>query len=67
VESPVLEYVSAMLDSERMAHQIAHHRVVSGADARFGEPRRPWPAALQGALALLGIDRLYDHQAEAVD
>jgi DEAD/DEAH box helicase domain-containing protein len=67
VESPVLEYVSAMLDSDRMAHQIAHHRVVEGAEARFGEPRRPWPAALQSALGLLGIDRLYDHQAEAVD
>jgi len=67
VESPVLEYVSAMLDSERMAHQIAHHRIVEGADARLGEPRRPWPAALQSALSLLGIDRLYDHQAEAVD
>ncbi|WP_442874860.1 DEAD/DEAH box helicase [Desulfovibrio sp. Fe33] len=56
-----------MLDSERMAHQIAHHRIVEGADARFGEPRRPWPAALQNALSLLGIDKLYDHQAEAVD
>ena len=67
MESPVLEYVSAMLDSERMAHQIAHHRIVEGADARLGEPRRPWSAALQSALSLLGIDRLYDHQAEAVD
>jgi DEAD/DEAH box helicase domain-containing protein len=67
VESPVFEYVSAMLDSERMAHQIAHHRIVEGADARFGEPRRPWPAALRNALSLLGLDRLYDHQAEAVD
>ncbi|WP_450091455.1 DEAD/DEAH box helicase [Pseudodesulfovibrio thermohalotolerans] len=56
-----------MLDSERMAHQIAHHRIVEGADARFGEPRRPWPAALRNALSLLGLDRLYDHQAEAVD
>lgn len=67
MESPVFEYVSAMLDSERMAHQIAHHRIVEGADARFGEPRRPWPAALRNALSLLGLDRLYDHQAEAVD
>lgn len=67
MESPVLEYVSAMLDSERMAHQIAHHRIVEGADARFGEPRRPWPAVLRSALSLLGIDRLYAHQAEAVD
>jgi DEAD/DEAH box helicase domain-containing protein len=67
VESPVLEYVSAMLDSDRMAHQIAHYRPLEGADARFGEPRRPWPAAIGNALSLLGIDNLYDHQAEAAD
>jgi len=67
VESPVLEYVSAMLDSDRMAHQIAHYRPLEGADARFGEPRRPWPAAIKSALSLLSIDRLYDHQAEAAD
>ena len=67
VESPVLEYVTAMLDSDRMAHQIAHYRVLDGADARHGDPRRPWPAAIKAGLSLLGIDHLYDHQAEAVD
>ena len=67
MESPVLEYVAAMLDSELMAHQIAHHRTIEGNDARYGEPRRPWPAPLHNALSLLGIDRLYAHQAEAVD
>ncbi|AMK09795.1 DEAD/DEAH box helicase [Pseudodesulfovibrio indicus] len=67
MENPVTEYVSAMLDSERMAHQIAHYRIIEGGDARFGEVRRPWPAPLRGALSLLGIDRLYDHQAEACD
>ncbi|BDQ38284.1 hypothetical protein SYK_26440 [Pseudodesulfovibrio nedwellii] len=67
VETPVAEYVAAMLNSERMAHQIAHHRMVGGVEARLGEPRRPWPAALQNALSLLGVDHLYAHQAEAVD
>lgn len=67
VESPVSEYVLSMLDSDRMAHQIAHYRVLEGADARFGEPRRPWPAAISGALSLLSVNRLYAHQAEAVD
>ncbi|MBG0791016.1 MAG: DEAD/DEAH box helicase [Desulfovibrionaceae bacterium] len=67
MESPVLEYVSAMLDSERMAHQIAHYRVLDGAAARLGDPRRPWPGLVENGLSLLGIDRLYDHQAEAVD
>jgi DEAD/DEAH box helicase domain-containing protein len=67
VDNPVAEYVSAMLDSERMAHQIAHHRVIRGAESRFGESRRPWSASVRNALSLMGIDQLYTHQAEAAD
>jgi len=67
VDNPVTEYVSSMLDSERMAHQIAHHRVIEGAESRFGEPRRPWAVSVRNALSLMGIDQLYTHQAEAAD
>ena len=67
MNNPVTEYVSALLDSERMAHQVAHHRVIKGADSRFGEPRRPWAESVKNALSLMGIDQLYTHQAEAAD
>ncbi|WP_430709120.1 DEAD/DEAH box helicase [Pseudodesulfovibrio sediminis] len=56
-----------MLDSERMAHQIAHHRTIEGAGPQFGDPRRSWPESIRHALALMGIDQLYNHQAEAAD
>jgi DEAD/DEAH box helicase domain-containing protein len=67
VDISVSEYVASLLDSERMAHQVAHHRLLPGAEARFASPRRPWPEPLSRALSLLGIDKLYAHQAEAVD
>jgi len=67
VDSPVSEYVAALLDSERMAHQVAHHRLIEGADSRHADPRRPWAGAITNALSLMGIDKLYSHQAEAAD
>ena len=67
METSVSEYVAALLDSERMAHQVAHHRLLEGAGPRLGSPRRPWPEPLARALSLLGIDQLYAHQAEAAD
>ncbi|QGY41982.1 DEAD/DEAH box helicase [Pseudodesulfovibrio cashew] len=50
-----------------MAHQVAHHRILDGADSRYAEPRRPLSAPLRHALSLMGIERLYSHQAEAAD
>jgi len=56
-----------MLDSERMAHQVAHHRFLDGAESQHGQPRRPWNSAINHALSLMGIDELYSHQAEAAN
>jgi DEAD/DEAH box helicase domain-containing protein len=67
VDNPITDYIAALLDSGRMAPQVAHHRTVEGADSRHADPRRPWSAAVTGALSLLGIDSLYSHQAEAAD
>jgi len=67
VDNPIAHYVAALLDSERMTAQVAHHRVVEGALSRHADPRRPWSPAMGAALSLAGIDTLYSHQAEAVD
>lgn len=67
MDSSVNQYVTALLESEQMGHQVVHHRRLNGADSQFSEPRRPWPAAIKNALELLGIKRLYTHQTEAAD
>ncbi|MBM3317883.1 MAG: DEAD/DEAH box helicase [Candidatus Eisenbacteria bacterium] len=46
---------------------LVHAEELPERAARFGELSRPLPAPLAGALAAAGIERLYVHQAAAVD
>jgi len=65
--SPVAEYVAALLNSDRLGRQVAHHRLLPGREAAYAEPHRPWPKAIREALAARGVERLYAHQALAAD
>jgi len=66
-DSPVAEYIAALLASERLGRQVCHHRLLPGREPEFAQPRRPWPAAIRQALSARGIDALYSHQALAAD
>jgi DEAD/DEAH box helicase domain-containing protein len=63
--------VDAFLDEIRSAPeyagQIAYVREVAARPARFGEPARPVIEPVRRMLEARGIERLYVHQAEAVD
>ncbi len=61
------EYVSALLTSERLGSQVAHHELLPAREAAYADPKRPWPKAMSGILEARGIDRLYAHQALATD
>ncbi|WP_449242996.1 DEAD/DEAH box helicase [Desulfovibrio sp.] len=65
--NPVLEYVTALLDSPRLGAQVVHHRLLPGREAVFAEPARPWGASVRGLLEARGVERLYSHQAQAVN
>ena len=67
MSTPVAEYIAALLASDRLGRQVAHHRLLLGHEPAFAEPHRPWPAAIKGLLAERGIDQLYSHQALAAD
>lgn len=47
--------------------QIVHRREIPPRPPRYGEPAEPLPEALAQALAALGIERLFTHQARAID
>ncbi len=47
--------------------QLVHVERVAGREARFGKPKTRLPYALETALRDLGIERLYSHQAAALD
>ncbi len=61
------EYVAALLAAPAFAAQITHHAVLPEEPAAFGKPVRPLPTALTGVLGHMGIERLYSHQAQAMD
>ena len=63
----VAEYVAALKGSPRFGSQVVHHEQLAAREPVFAEPEIGLPAALRTALAGLGIDRLYRHQAEALD
>ena len=65
--NPVLEYVTALLDSPRLGGQVVHHRLLPGREATFAEPARPWGASMRGLLETRGLSELYVHQAQAVN
>ncbi|MGD9518099.1 MAG: DEAD/DEAH box helicase [Armatimonadota bacterium] len=49
------------------AGQIVYVREVSAREARYAEPLRPLTASVRAMLNSAGIERLYTHQAEALD
>jgi DEAD/DEAH box helicase domain-containing protein len=54
--------------AERDYHgQVAHVRAMPGRAARYADPAEPLPAPLAEGLARNGIERLYVHQARALD
>ncbi|SNR91484.1 DEAD/DEAH box helicase domain-containing protein [Humidesulfovibrio mexicanus] len=67
MNSPVAEYVEALLASERLGRQVRHHRLLPGREAAFAAPRRPWASAIGELLAARGVEALYAHQALAAD
>ena len=61
------EYVAALLRSDRLGDQVAHHRVLDAIPAVLAPNKRPWSKAIRELLAAAGIDELYEHQALATD
>lgn len=67
MNSPIAEYIAALLHSELFSSRVAHHRVLPAVNADTRSPKRPWSNAVQAILRERGISALYSHQAEAVD
>jgi len=65
--APLSEFVERLIEHPTLGPLVAHHRRVPGCAAAFGEPARPLPERLARALAERGIERLYRHQARALD
>lgn len=60
-----MDWIEWIRDRRFYADQIAAHRHISAAQPRFGDVELP--ERLGDALAKRGVDRLYGHQARAID
>jgi DEAD/DEAH box helicase domain-containing protein len=56
-----------LLEEPSIGPMVVHHRRLEGAEAVLGTPREPLPRRLGEALEERGLDRLYSHQAEALN
>ena len=60
-------FLNEIRSSPDYADQIVHVREVAARGARFGAPARPLPPPVEAMLSARGIERLYSHQAQALD
>ncbi len=60
-------FVKRLLTQDWKTARVVHHAVLEAQDAQYGNPRSPLPEPLRQALRSVGIDRLYSHQAQALD
>jgi DEAD/DEAH box helicase domain-containing protein len=61
------EFIHRLRNESSLSTMVAHHRVVPAREPSFAEPRNRLSDALTGALADQGVEKLYSHQARAID
>ncbi|HMS53951.1 MAG TPA: DEAD/DEAH box helicase [Fimbriimonadaceae bacterium] len=61
------EWLDAIQSDARLAGQIVHVHETPPQEPKFAQPDHPLHSALVARLEVLGIDRLYSHQAHAFD
>ena len=61
------EFVEYLRRKRDYRQQIVHVEHIPARTARYGNLKRPLPAALQQALSESGMERLYTHQAQAIN
>jgi DEAD/DEAH box helicase domain-containing protein len=61
------EYIKSLILSPRLGNQVVFRKLLPKKNALWGKPKLPWPDDIQNILSHLNIDRLYQHQTEALD
>ncbi len=61
------EYVKALISSPRLGHLVVFRKLIPAQSASYGACQRSFPGVINGMMARMNIDRLYSHQAEALD
>jgi len=63
----IKEYIESLVVSKSMKHQVAFHKFLRGKSGHWKSPEKSLHRKLIKMLQTRGIERLYSHQAEAID
>jgi DEAD/DEAH box helicase domain-containing protein len=59
--------LDALAADPELAGRLVHREILPAREAQFADLATPLPAEVSGRIAARGIDRLYSHQALAID
>jgi DEAD/DEAH box helicase domain-containing protein len=62
----ISEFIEELKEKQEL-RDLVHHEILPKSSANFAEPKRPMNMALKKALKTLHIEKLYSHQAHALD
>ena len=65
--SPIERFVSDLKRAPRIGERVVHHEQLEARPPSFADLERSLPPELNELLRARGIERLYSHQAEALD
>ncbi|MCX5676223.1 MAG: DEAD/DEAH box helicase [Planctomycetota bacterium] len=65
--APFDRFLSDLTQDRHYHDQVVHVKRLAARPARFADPAAPLPEALARGLAAMGVQRLYVHQARALD
>jgi len=65
--SKVIEYLQALVNSERLGHQVVFRTVLPPTPARWSDTGATYSPAIQQVLQAAGVQKLYEHQGRAID
>ena len=65
--SGINEYIAALKASPRFGSQVVHHEHLVAREPQYAAVSPAWPPAIEKTLIALGVEKLYGHQARAMD
>jgi DEAD/DEAH box helicase domain-containing protein len=66
-ESHIGQFLKSLLTSAHLGSQVVFQKTLPAAPGIWADPQKPWPEPIRAMLKSVGIEKLYRHQAQAID
>ena len=66
-QSPIGHFLDSFFASERLRSQVVFQKTLPATRAAWADPQKPLPDSIRNMLQSAGINKLYRHQAKAID